>query len=150
MQLTVQCSSIPDVLVKLCGEGHQQPSVRSLMDVLLQILDGFQQVYIIIDSLDECSERVKLLDWIAGITGWKMGKLHLLVTSREERDIKHRMELLGASSITVGGESVAGDIEKYVNQVLEDDKWKIWDKHVLDQVKMKLMQDAGAMYGFSV
>jgi len=86
----------------------------------------FQQVYIIIDSLDECSERVKLLDWIADITGWKMGKLHLLVTSREERDIKHRMELLGASSITVGGESVAGDIEKYINQVLEDDKWKIW------------------------
>jgi hypothetical protein len=150
-QFSVQCASIPNALVQLYGGGHQQPHIRLLNDVLLHLLDSFQEVYIIIDSLDECSERVKLLSWVAEITRWKVAKLHLLTTSRPERDIESCMQLLGASSVTVEGDSVASDIEKYIDWTLqEDDKWKFWDEPVLNQVKRKLMEDAGAMYSLSV
>jgi hypothetical protein len=150
-QFSVQCGNIPNALEQLYGGGHQQPQIQSLKEVLLQILDGFQEVYIVIDSLDECSERVKLLRWIAAITSWKVAKLHLLATSRLEQDIETCMQSLGVSSVTVDGEWVARDIEKYIDWTLqEDDKWKHWDKLVLYQVKMKLMEDAGAMYSISV
>lgn len=149
-QFSVQCGNIPNVLVQLYGGGHQQPQIHSLKDVLLQILDRFQEAYLIIDSLDECSDRGKLLGWIAEIMSWKVAKLHLLTTSRSERDIETHMQSLDACSVTLEGESVASDIEKYIDWTLHGDKWKLWDKLVLDQVKMKLMEDAGAMYSLSV
>ena len=150
-QFSVQCGNIPNALVQLYGGGHQQPQIHSLKDVLLQILDRFQEAYIIIDSLDECSDRGKLLGWIAEIMSWKVAKLHLLTTSRPERDIETHMQSLDACSVTLEGESVASDIEKYIDWTLQEgDKWKFWDKLVLDQVKMKLMEDAGAMYNLSV
>ena len=145
-QFSVQCGHIPNSLVQLYG-GGQQPQIHSLKDVLLQILDRFQEAYIIIDSLDEC----KLLSWMTEIMSWKVAKLHLLTTSRPERDIETQMQSLDACSVTLEGESVASDIEKYIDWTLQEgDQWKFWDKMVLDQVKMKLMEDAGAMYGLSV
>jgi hypothetical protein len=150
-QFSVQCGNIPNALVLLYGGGHQQPQIHSLKDVLLQILDRFQEAYIIIDSLDECSDRGKLLGWIAEIMSWKVAKLHLLTTSRPERDIETHMQSLEACSVTLEGESVASDIEKYIDWTLQEgDKWKFWDQLVLDHVKMKLMEDAGAMYSLSV
>jgi len=148
-QFSVQCGNIPNALVQLYGGGHQQPQICSFKDVLLQILDRFQEAYIIIDSLDECSDRGQLLGWIAEIISWKVAKLHLLTTSQPERDIETHQQSLHAHSVTLEGESVTSDIEKYIDWTLQGDKWKLQNKLVLDQVKMKLMEDAGAMYSFS-
>ena len=47
-----------------CGNGYQQPSLDDLHNVLGMILGGFVSAYIILDALDECSERDKVLDWV--------------------------------------------------------------------------------------
>ena len=45
-------------LYKHCGE-VQQPSDEQLQNVLRDILDRFSQPYIMIDSLDECTNHEK-------------------------------------------------------------------------------------------
>jgi hypothetical protein len=58
---------VPRVLVNLyasCGNGHQEPTLDDLQNTLQRILDGFSSTFIILDALDECAEREKLLDWI--------------------------------------------------------------------------------------
>jgi hypothetical protein len=52
---------VPAVLTKLyhsCHDGGAQPSAESLHATLLLILDDFNDVYIDLDALDECAERI--------------------------------------------------------------------------------------------
>jgi hypothetical protein len=132
-----------------CSSGLRQPSLKSLHNTLLLILDGFRHAYLIVDALDECTERSKLLDWIDEIAQWKVGKLHLLATSRQERDIETRLESLGPSSLCLEGESVDLDIAIYLDWMLRDEQEpKLWnrDVYIRDKIKTSLLQGAQGMY----
>ena len=149
-QLSGRLGSCPDALLRLYGDGLQQPSIRALEDTLQQIVDGFHEVYIIIDALDECTDREKLLKWIAQISSWKSGKLHMLMTSRDEEDIANTILSLCHSHVDVKGKSVANDMEKYIEQMFKTNKkWKPWEK-VWGEVKIALMMAAGDMYCVSI
>ena len=133
-----------------CSSSCQQPSTESLQNTLLLILDGFHHTYIVVDALDECTERSNLLKWINEIARWKGGKLHLLATSRQERDIEKGFESLAPILISLEGTSVDLDIEAYLDQMLRDDQnqmeWS-WDEEICAQVKTSLSQGAQGMYG---
>lgn len=104
------------------SDGDRQPSIGSLQDTLQHIIQGFDQAYIIINSLDECAERDDLLSWIEKIAGWKVGKVRLLVTSRQEPNIEDRIDaVVGPGRVSVASESANGDIETYINARLSSE-----------------------------
>ena len=85
MQFSLRCGGgIPTTLKDLYGHGQEQPSTRALQETLQHILDGFHSAYIIIDSLDECTERYKVLEWIKKIDSQNMCNLHMVVASQPE------------------------------------------------------------------
>ena len=108
-------------LYKRCGE-TRQPSDEQLQNVLRLILDRFSQAYIIIDALDECTDRKKTLNWanklILDINHHKAAKLHIMVTSRPERDIHKVFAVLDPHSIDVG-EANTNDIMEYLALQME-------------------------------
>ncbi|KZP10814.1 hypothetical protein FIBSPDRAFT_661994, partial [Athelia psychrophila] len=90
MQLSHRCDGIPTALEEMyakCDKGSHQPPIEMLEATLLRIVDSFDNVYIVIDSLDECSERKDLLAWIGSMKSRASGKLHMMATSRSEPDI---------------------------------------------------------------
>ena len=64
-----------------------KPTESELFDVLKVLLEGFLQVYIVIDALDECYDYDQLSGTISTILGLQMSNCHLLVTSRREERI---------------------------------------------------------------
>ena len=151
-QFSQQCDGFPAALNNLydeCNYGVQPPSLESLQRTLLHVLDGFRDVYVVVDALDECTDRIKLLSWIKEIADWKVGKLHFLATSRQERDIEIRILSLQPLSICLEGESVDLDIATYVDRMLRDYEdstaWNV-DVDIPDKVKMSLLQGAQGMY----
>ena len=74
---------MPKVLVNLyahCANGHQEPTLGDLQNMLQRILDGFSSTFIILDALDECAEREKLLHWIQTVIlekNMKIGRAHV-------------------------------------------------------------------------
>ena len=151
-QFSQQCDVFPAALNNLydeCNSGVQPPSLEALQRTLLLILDSFRDAYVIVDALDECSDRMKLLDWIREIAGWKVGKLHFLATSRQERDIEMRLLSLQPLSICLEGESVDLDIATYLDRMLQDNEestaWNV-DGYMRDKVKTSLLQGAQGMY----
>jgi hypothetical protein len=81
-----------------------------------------------IDALDECVERGALLSWIREIGQWKKGKLHLLTTSREERDITQGLKSLDPTHVFMEGKSIDDDIQGYLEWRLHtDDKLVRWE-----------------------
>ena len=144
MQFSFRCGGIPAALVDLYGYGQEQPSTSALQDTLQCILDGFHSVYIIIDSLDECTERYKVLEWIRRIDSWNMGNLHMVVASRPEQDISNVFGgLAHLCSVDMAEEAANCDIATYLEQHISEENW---DEGTREKIKLALMKGAQGMY----
>lgn len=70
----------------------QQPFSVALLLALWQSIKEDAAAYIVLDALDECNDRVELLEALETIANWQLENLHVLVTSRRERDIELSLE----------------------------------------------------------
>ncbi|KAJ4321942.1 hypothetical protein N0V94_002654 [Neodidymelliopsis sp. IMI 364377] len=136
-----------DALFSSCGNGQRQPSMHALLEVMLQVIQQFTHVYIVLDALDECTQRSELMDVLATIAKWELQNLHLLMTSRRERDIESSLgDYLGEDdAICLQSDVVDKDIQQYVQQRLSSDKslekWKK-DESVREEIEATLMREA--------
>lgn len=105
--------------------GRSQPTLSSLEDTLLRILQSFCAAYIVIDALDECEERLKLLRWIDTVTSQGSGFLHIMVTSRPEPNIKDRLRSFSnLLEIDAADGRGSDDILRYIDvRLAEVDDW---------------------------
>ena len=79
-QFSDQCKTTPEALERLYSKFEprgQQPDLDELATTLNRILQEFQQAYIIVDALDECTEWDALLKLIEDVLDWKMSTLHI-------------------------------------------------------------------------
>ena len=141
---------MPKVLVNLyarCGDGHQEPTLDDLQNTLQRLLDGFSSTFIILDALDECTEREKLLTWIQTFILEKninLG-LHLIGTSRPEQDIEDMFK--SYHYLDLVKESENHDIRAYLDyQLQHDSNLKKWNSDTQEQIKLSLMKQADGMY----
>ncbi|KAF4631092.1 hypothetical protein G7Y89_g7033 [Cudoniella acicularis] len=94
VQLSTQSEKTPESLEALFTGSRQQPTTDALTSTLQQIIGDFQQTFILIDALDECNQREELLELMETIVGWKSEKVHILATSRREREIEEALQPL--------------------------------------------------------
>ena len=150
VQFAASYGGIPATLAKLyqsCHDGKSQPSVQSLQSVLFTILGTFDDVYIVLDALDECTERKDLLKWIKQMTSWKGSKLHLLTTSRPEEDIAKNLRLLDPDYVDIKRDLITRDVERYIDCTLDDeDAFDQWNDEIKANIKSKLLESAGGMF----
>lgn len=64
----------------------------SLIQVLEETLAVFACANVVLDALDECFDREDLLRIPETMNGWRQESLHILVTSRRERDLKEGLQ----------------------------------------------------------
>ena len=127
----------------MCAGGHRHLSADMLRIALSLVLAKFQDVYLLVDSMDECTQRKELLGWMKEMKTSKTGNLHLLATSRPEHIIKECMELLEIVQVCLEGDDVNRDIESCLDDLLdESEKLKRWGK----EIRQKLLTNAAGMY----
>jgi hypothetical protein len=152
-QLYAQSQSVLKPLESLFSShrnGERQPPTHLLLATLRQMIEGFGETFIILDALDECVERKELLADIKEIMKWKLGKLHILVTSRKERDIERWLGPLidDQDTVCIQNTLINDDIRAYVRTRLETDeeleRWRS-KQEVQDEIETKLMEKANGM-----
>ncbi|KAG6904884.1 hypothetical protein DXG01_006459, partial [Tephrocybe rancida] len=149
-QFSHQRGGIPTELADLykrCGD-YQQPLVNQLQDVLRNILNGFLHAYIVIDALDECANREETLLWVNKVvsnTDWAADNLHIMVTSRPERDIEEVLGSFDPSAIDIGNVTANHDIIKYLKHQVEL-KLKRYNKNIREEIMSSLRGHAGGSY----
>lgn len=144
LQLWNQSIGVPAPLAQICGHGHQQPSIASLQLTLRQIIETFERTYIILDALDECMDREKLLAWTGDLLRRETGKVHILLSSRRELDIEDCFESIpNLVHVPLRGGSLNADIEKYIDAMLS--KITKWDGPTRARVREVLIQGAHGM-----
>ena len=145
-QFSRQSNWIPVVLVDVYRRGH--PSIKSLEGALHSILNDFDKAFIIIiDALDECSlvERRKVLEWVETISSLRAGKLHMMLTSRPERDISDVLQALGARCVDVAMDSSNHDIDIYLNHEVDKGSFVKWGEVTRAEIKSKLKDGVQGM-----
>jgi Cdc6-like AAA superfamily ATPase len=152
-QLSEQRIKMPLALEKLFSsfdKGNRQPSSDALMIVLQQMLQEFPQSYVVLDALDECTDRGELMRILEQMAGWQLETLRVLITSRKERDIESSLENIvnGEYIICLQSQVVDKDIQLYVRQRLSNDKglgkWRK-DADMKREIEMTMMKGSRGM-----
>jgi hypothetical protein len=142
-----------DALFSSCSQ--RQPSLHTLLEVTSRVMQQFTHVYIVLDALDECTQRSELMDVLAAVAKWELQNLHLLMTSRRERDIESSLRdyLSEDDAICLQSDVVDKDIQQFVQQRLSSDKSLLkWEKDetVKQEIEATLMRGAHGMYEYSL
>ncbi|KAF8514292.1 hypothetical protein JB92DRAFT_2677808, partial [Gautieria morchelliformis] len=153
-QLTSQSTTVPDALETLFSRNagaRRSVAQEELMSTLKSIIGSFKAVYIVFDALDECPERSRFLAAIKDIHNWKIDSLHLLATSRKERDIEDTLSGLISHEVPMDGKHVDGDIRVHVSRTLEEDiKFRMCSAGEKEMVMTTLTQGAQGMFRWVV
>lgn len=150
LQLANRLGESSGVLRRLY-EGHRNttPPDDVLLDCLLQIVRELRDVYLLLDALDESprdEHRRELLDVLNKIRSWGEPGLHLLVTSRDEIDIREALDAKDEDIVPMRNDSIDADISTFVAQHLRENRQlQKWKKHH-DQIEKVLTAKAGGVY----
>lgn len=133
--------------------GRQQPSLKTLCRTFQQMARHAGDLWVVLDALDECKvehqQRRELLEWTLDLQV-ENSNLHLLVTSRNEHDIKSAIERLQCAKeyIPLHGELVSEDIGSYVRERVRNGRgFKRWRsrEHVQQEIEDSLTERADGM-----
>ncbi|KAE8823749.1 hypothetical protein PTNB73_10123 [Pyrenophora teres f. teres] len=155
LQSSVMIPKGVDALFSSCENGKRQPSLHTLLEVTRQAMEEFTHVYVILDALDECTQRSELMDMLETVAEWQLDNLHLLMTSRKEWDIETSLErYVGEEdAISLQREVVDQDIQRYVQQRLRGKtslaKWTK-DAAISQEVEDALIRGAHGMFRWAV
>ena len=143
---------------ELANNGQLSPSTESLMKMLNSAIDGFEHVYIFLDALDECPksggeqerEREELLTRIHEICSWNKDCLHIITTSRKEKDIEESFTRLSTchnnfKTVAFQGAHIEEDIKKYVRAKFKSGQFKNWSLELKKEAEIKLASQADGM-----
>ncbi len=144
------CLGLLSRLHKACGDGSEQPSEAALAQCLKNMLDlpGQLPTYIIIDALDECSNktgtpsaREKVLNFVEDLVKSCHPNLFTCITSRPEQDITTILSPLAFPSRRVSLHEEVGqreDINNYIRSFIQSDRamrgWRTEDKELVINV----------------
>lgn len=81
-----------DELVRPYGPAGTEPPLNALLVVLRQMINDFDQTYVVVDALDECDAEDTLFEAISTINAWHLKNLRIMLTSRPVDRIKNLME----------------------------------------------------------
>ncbi|KAJ6027441.1 NACHT nucleoside triphosphatase [Penicillium canescens] len=127
------------------------PPVDALLGSLQRFLNQFHNSYILLDALDESprdSSRAGVLRAIQEIRSWSISSVHLLVTSRNERDIRKSLDPSHHQGLSMRNSEIDRDIENFVSYELENDaKLQKWEaRH--EEIRTKLTTGAQGVFRY--
>ncbi|KAH6884132.1 hypothetical protein B0T10DRAFT_518181, partial [Thelonectria olida] len=112
---------------------NASPPDPALMDCLHQLVRAFKDVYIVLDALDESprdKHREAMLQYLAELRAWSEPGLHLIVSSRDEVDIRDELGALPEETIKMKNDSVDRDIASFISEHLHNNRrLRKWEEH---------------------
>lgn len=152
LQLSRQREALFLAVVDFYETNHRDardPAFGTLRKVLLEILKGFETVFVVFDALDECEERKELMCLFRELVGDGIGcTIKLFITSRRESDIQKSFHEI--DSIEIEATKISSDIKAYVNHEIDqrsqDGRLELSSKKLRGEIVSSLIDRAGGMY----
>lgn len=149
---------LSSVLVQLCAYLPSDSSPRALQDILddvrgpssedlinclIETMSMFEDVYVVLDGLDECSldVRRKSLAMITELRNYDDSSLHLLISSRRNIDLQEALRAWYPLEISIDAECIVNDVKQYVQtEVQRNERLQLFESikpQIVDTVVQK-------------
>jgi hypothetical protein len=123
------------------------PGEKELLETLHRTLTDFGRTFIVIDAIDECEARHRLIEVIEEIVSWNLEQLHLLATSRREPDIEAFFTRISSHECHMDLATVNDDIRWHVQESIKmDPRLKRWPAEIQDEIGVTVASKAGGMF----
>jgi hypothetical protein len=131
------------------------PTLEHLEHALWNAVAGFDAVYLIIDSLDECttskSKRATLMKSLLRLQKCSPPNVHILVTSRKEPDIEAALDRIPLTSedkidLLQFRDAIDHDMGIFVQQRLDSPEFNDVSDETKVLAKSSLLEKADGMY----
>lgn len=126
-QLLRGLSRVPESVRNLYETHHGQdatPSTEQLREVLMSLTQEYNQVYIVVDALDECLDttntRTSLLDSLFEAQQWPKTSVGLLATSRSVPEVEARFQTALRVEIRAHEEDIHQYLSQHINELKVD------------------------------
>ncbi|KAK7711721.1 hypothetical protein SLS57_008014 [Botryosphaeria dothidea] len=140
-----QCQQLKE-LFKSRRPGQSLPQTKVLLSVLMEQVQLFEDVYLIIDALDESKNLKQLLDTLEIISKWSASNLHIMASSRDTHEVKRTMSRISASELAIGTSLVSQDIATYVeDEICSDELLSLWSPEIRTKIQEQIQQKAQGM-----
>lgn len=132
-------------------DGQRQPDTKTLTGCLHTMIKGSKAIYVILDALDECTERKELLRWIKEFfTRPDLSHVHLIVTGRPEAEfLGSIVDWFGEEHcLSLDKNAIDADIRSYVTAKLEENpdfKRMKLSEDLVEQIRTKVGDGADGM-----
>lgn len=153
LQLVENLPTIPLAIEKTFTKykNNQYPTENEVLDLLKTVLGYFTRVFIVLDALDESTERRSLLSAIDQLIRTSdLGNTSFLFTSRKEYDIENEFSKHPMSRVCIQTEEVEADVKLYVVEHIEkDERLRKLQPGLKDHIMTTLASGAKGMYVLS-
>jgi Cdc6-like AAA superfamily ATPase len=97
-------------------------TTKGLLGAFKEIAKKFSKVRVVLDGIDETSERLELLDIVAQICQEGSGNVRFLITSRPQRSVEDALGIENVVAVSLDeNHFVQSDIARYVRSFLDRD-----------------------------
>jgi hypothetical protein len=147
-QLLPQCPNDASCLAALDAASTRSSGADFLSRTLQAFIRTFEDIYIIIDALDECSEVEELMKFVGEICNWDAHQLHLLAASRQLPEIEEAIADCATDRVCLHESKTRADIAMFIEQRLNTDrKFLKWPDDIRAEIQSALSHGAGGMWG---
>lgn len=110
------------------------PPTYELLQTLHIIVSEFDDVYLFFEALDEAAHgtsQEKVLEVVNAIREWNLDQIHLMVTSRDDANIRDALDCDDLRTITMRNSGIDQDISNFIKSQLQTNKklHKKWSGH---------------------
>ncbi|VUC26885.1 unnamed protein product [Clonostachys rosea] len=132
--------------------GFQKPSASKLSQILAEMIRASGNVFIVIDALDECTERMNLLDWLkTNLLKDDYPDVSVLLTGRPGAEFENHLRpaIGNENCIPINVEMVNRDIWFYVMDLMRTDTCFLrWEAHpdVLEKIQNAIIEKSDGMF----
>lgn len=122
------------------------PPSQELLEVVRSMISKSDRIYIIMDALDECTDQEELFDLLNVMRDWKLDCLSILVTSRDEPDIRECVHPTADQEILLKNPAIDDDIRLFIEETLQKDKkLQVWSE-LFPEIEESLANGAQGMF----
>lgn len=125
----------------------ETPSYEKLQAQLIELSKTFDQVFFVVDAMDECDDRANFLPLITTLAKETSCTFKVFVTSRREKDIVSSFTPKSFSTIEIEATKVDADIATFVEFQIENrtDSTCIIDQKLKDRIRDALVNQSNGM-----
>ena len=149
LQLSRRSKSSQEVLAAAyikADSGGRALDHDELVETLYDLLALFGSVYIVIDALDECSERGDVFDFLETLRGWKLPGVRVLLSSKTMEEIEEALDPVSVQKVHIQSSFVDNDIRKHVAFQLSNNRdFRRWDEADRLEIEARLTSSSDGM-----